>query len=403
MRVIRRIIKTFIFNRHLNFVQFIKGLLTGKSVISVGSYDRLKKEYIEKESLFCHHYDWPDVFRQNSGFDEDVNIQTLKIHKQVVSPYLEFLVTLDPIIFSEELVKNIRTSWNNRIKNLVSLFYNCTVFDTSKIVLITEAGKPHSKIISLVNNRHNVKTYCFHHGSDMGEVIQKSSHIKDTSHCRYFIVPSDGAKTAYIKNYGNIAIEKRTGTSYISNESTFYKELYVGNLDKKTNSKINSVMVIGYPMTPYRPMEEVGLFFYIRLEFEHRLMTELKNRGYRVLYKAHPDRLSEITGFFENLVDEFLVEPFERVWDKADALIYGLTSTSTFGYGLCTNLPITLIDIDGTLWNKKQKKHLKGRISFVPAKLNREQKIEFSIDSLVDTLKNPKSATEWTDINSYFG
>ena len=330
-------------------------------------------------------------------------MQILKIHKQVINPYLEFLVTLDPVVFSKDFIENIRTSWHSRMKNLASLFYNCIVFDSSKVVLITEAGKPHSKIISLVNNRHNVKTYCFHHGSDMGEVIQKSSHIKDTSHCRYFIVPSDGAKTAYIKNYEGITIENRIGTSYISNESTFYKELYVGNLDKKTNSKINSVMVIGYPMTPYRPMEEVGLFFYIRLEFEHRLMTELKNKGYRVLYKAHPDRLSEITGFFEDLVDEFLVEPFERVWDKADALIYGLTSTSTFGYGLCTNLPITLIDIDGTLWNKKQKKHLKGRISFVPAKLNREQKIEFSIDSLVDTLKNPKSATEWTDINSYFG
>jgi len=237
----------------------------------------------------------------------------------------------------------------------------------------------------------------------MGEVIQKSSHIKDTSHCRYFIVPSDGVKNAYIKNYGDIATEKRIGTRYISNKSSFYKELYTVNLDKKTNSKINSVMVIGYPMTPYRPMEEVGLFFYIRLEFEHRLMTELKNKGYRVLYKAHPDRLSEITGFFDNLVDEFLVEPFEQVWHKADALIYGLTSTSTFGYGLCTNLPITLIDIKGTLWNKEQKKYLKERISFVPAKLNKEQKIEFSSDSLVSTLKNPKSASDWTDINSYFG
>ena len=139
------------------------------------------------------------------------------------------------------------------------------------------------------------------------------------------------------------------------------------------------------------------------MEFEHRLIKELKNKGYRVLYKAHPDRLNEITGFFEGLVDEFLVEPFERVWDKADALIYGLTSTSTFGYGLCTNLPITLIDVDGTVWNKRQKKYLEGRVSFVPGKLNKEQQIEFSSNNLIDTLRKPKSAIKWNDASLYFG
>ena len=119
-------------------------------------------------------------------------------------------------------------------------------------------------------------------------------------------------------------------------------------------------MIIGYPMTQYRPMEEVGFFFYIRLQFEFRLILALKNKGFRVLYKAHPDRLDEISGFFEKIVDEFMVDPFEKVWNQADALVYGLTSTSTFGYGLCTNLPITLIKLDGTLWNPKQKKYLKN-------------------------------------------
>jgi len=403
VRAIRRFIKSFVFNRHLGFIKFIKGFLFGQGVIGVGSYDRLKKEYVEKNNLFCHHYDWPDVFKHNSKSDKDITLQALKVHKEVISPYLEFLVSLDPVVFSKELIENIRISWDKRIKDLIVLFYNCSVFDRGKVVLITEAGKPHSKIISLVNNRYGAKAYCFHHGSDMGEVVQKNSHTKDTSHCRYFIVPSSGAKSAYIENYSNISVEKKIGTHYISNKSTFYKELYDRNLKKKLNSEIKSVMVIGYPMTPYRPMEEVGLFFYIRLEFEHRLIKELKNKGYRVLYKAHPDRLNEITGFFEGLVDEFLVEPFERVWDKADALIYGLTSTSTFGYGLCTNLPITLIDVDGTVWNKRQKKYLEGRVSFVPAKLNKEQQIEFSSNNLIDTLRKPKSAIKWNDASLYFG
>ena len=155
-------------------------------------------------------------------------------------------------------------------------------------------------------------------------------------------------------------------------------------------------------MTQWRPMEEVGFFFYIRLEFEYRLITELKNKGFRVLYKAHPDRLQEISGLFEEIVDEFLIDPFEEVWSKADALIYGLTSTSTFGYGLCTNLPITLINLEGTPWNKNQKFFLEGRVSFVPAKLNKNQQIEFSLNNLFDTLRKPKLAKNWSEVGNYF-
>ena len=403
LRKIRRYVKNFVFNRHLGFNKFIKGFLFGEGVIGVGSFDRLKKEYVVKNNLFCDHYDWPDVLQYNSKSNKDVALPVLNFNKELINPYLEFLANLDSKVFSKVLIENIRLAWGKRVKDLVSLFYKCSVFDRNKVVLLTEVGKPYSKIISLVNNRNGTKVYCFHHGSDMGEVIQKNSHIKDTSHSHYFVVPSNVVKNAYIENYKNISIEKKIGMRYISNNSKFYKELYERNLNKKINNEIKSVMIIGYPMTPYRPMEEVGFFFYIRLEFEHRLIKELKSKGYRVLYKAHPDRLNEITGLFEGIVDEFLVEPFEQVWSKADALIYGLTSTSTFGYGLCTNLPITLIDVEGTLWNTRQKKYLEGRVSFLPAKLNKEQKIEFSTSNLVDTLRKPKSAINWSHINLYFG
>ena len=232
--------------------------------------------------------------------------------------------------------------------------------------------------------------------------MQTRSHINDTSHCQYFVVPTNSSKNAYKENYRDISVEKRIGLSYISNNSNFYKNLYTNNQNLASSSTIKSVMIIGYPMTQYRPMEEVGLFFYIRLEFEYRLIMSLKNKGFRVLYKAHPDRLEEISGFFETIVDEFLVEPFEKVWTQADALVYGLTSTSTFGYGLCTNLPITLVNLEGTLWNPKQKKYLEGRISLVTAKINKKQQIDFSEKDLIDSLKMPKPAKNWKAADQYF-
>jgi len=401
VRKIRRYIKNFVFNQHLELIKFIKGLLFGQSVIGIGSFDRLKKEYIVKNNLFCEHYDWPDILdfkmKENIGVDKIVS----KFNQEIISPYLEILKSLDSQVFSKELTDQIRLAWTHRIKDLVGLFHNCSVFD-NKELLVTESGKSYSKIISLVNNRNGTKVYNFHHGSDMGEVIQKRSHINDTSHSRYFVLPTNSSKQAYIKNYKDISVEKRGKLSYISINSSFYKELYEKNQNKSINKEVKSVMIIGYPMTQYRPMEEVGFFFYIRLEFEYRLIMELKSKGFRILYKAHPDRLKEISGLFEELVDEFLTDPFEEVWGKADALIYGLTSTSTFGYGLCTNLPITLINLDGTLWNPKQKKYLEGRISLVSAKLNEKQQINFSEKELVDSLKIPKPAKNWKAVGQYF-
>ena len=401
VRKIRRYVKNFIFNQHLGFYKFIKGFLFGKSVIGIGSFDRLKKEYVIKNNLFCDHYDWPDIIHYKPKDNKDVVKIVSKLNQELINPYLNLLINLDKQVFSKELIEDIRLAWNQRFKDLIGLFYNCTIFE-NKDLLLAESGKPHSKIISLVNNRNGAKVYNFHHGSDMGEVIQKRSHINDTSHSHYFVLPTNSSKKAYLSNYKCISVEKRSELSYISINSNFYKELYDNNQNKSLDNNIKSVMIIGYPMTQWRPMEEVGFFFYIRLEFEYRLITELKNKGFRVLYKAHPDRLQEISGLFEEIVDEFLIDPFEEVWSKADALIYGLTSTSTFGYGLCTNLPITLINLEGTSWNKNQKFFLEGRVSFVPAKLNKNQQIEFSLNNLFDTLRKPKLAKNWSEVGNYF-
>jgi hypothetical protein len=401
MRRIRRIIKLFLFNRHLPIISFVKGLFLRNIVIGVGSFDRLKQEYIVKNELFCDHLDWPDILNSRLIDSKEVDRVFIKFDKEIVTPFLDFLRCLDSDVFTKNLISNLRLTWSQRLKDLIILFNSCNIFD-GKNILITEVGKPHSKIISLVNNRYGVKVYNFHHGSDMGEVVQTRSHINDTSHCRYFVVPTNSSKRAYEENYRNLSVENRTGLTYISNNSNFYTNLYSNNQNLAPSSKIKNVMIIGYPMTQYRPMEEVGFFFYIRLQFEFRLILALKNKGFRVLYKAHPDRLDEISGFFEKIVDEFLVDPFEKVWNQADALVYGLTSTSTFGYGLCTNLPITLINLDGTLWNPKQKKYLKERVSFVSAKLNKKQQIDFSEEELFNSLKIPKPAKNWKAVDQYF-
>ena len=396
-RLTRFLIRSTLFNKHLGFFGIMKGFLAKKKLIGVGSFDALKKKYIKDTKTFCWHYDWPDLFRNKKYNLPKDRIDVFE--KSFLNPYISFLKKLDPCIFDDKFVNNLQKVCLRRIRDLFEMYENCIVFDRNTKLLIAEVGKPHSKIIIFKNHSNSI---CFHHGSDSGEIIQGNSHEKDSLHCKKFAVPTSAIKDSYEENYSKKTLAQLNSIDYFSVNTSFYRDFYNKSLMKKSKNRIRRVMVIGYPMTPFRPMEEVGLFFYFRLEFEYKILSFLKKNGFEVIYKVHPDRANEIEGFYSDVVDKFIKDPFEDVYDYADAFVFGLTSTSTFGYALCTNKPITLFDIHGSKWNQNKKNQLKKRVTFVDAKLSRAQKITFSEEDLINSLVSPKNSDSWGNFEKYF-
>ena len=129
-------------------------------------------------------------------------------------------------------------------------------------------------------------------------------------------------------------------------------------------------MVMGFPMNTNRYTDDVYCFFHYDIILQIQLLINLKYLGYYTIYKSHPDRLLEVGNLMNKFADECNNNKFENVWDTADALVFTITTSTTFGFAITTPLPIVLINAITTDWNYSRKLQIKKRIHILDYKYN---------------------------------
>lgn len=151
---------------------------------------------------------------------------------------------------------------------------------------------------------------------------------------------------------------------------------------------IKKVMILGFPMN-----DQVYDWFADRhalpiLQFELRIAKLLKNSGYSVIYKAHPDRLTEVKGIFEGYADNVLTsERFEDVYSMADCVLFSHAHTTTFGFALLTRLPVVLFVTKGESWFPRAFDLLKRRVSVVGATPDDSGRLNFDEKELLSAVE----------------
>ncbi|MDC1536834.1 hypothetical protein N8516_06685 [Candidatus Thioglobus sp.] len=394
-RTLRRVIKNIIFNKHLSLIPYLKGFFAKNSAISIGSMDVFKKEFIKKKKIFVNYYDWIDLINtqkvnNNSQLDvkffEDAIIN--KFFNSIESDNSLFLHNID--------LSEIKLAWKQRFLDILNLYGKIHINEKAKMLLVSDMAKPHAKLITIAYQSIGSDVYCFHHGNDACYSNQEVTHQSTVSHANFFITPSDGIKNIYENFYSKLPIEKRCGTKYISINTNFYSDLYA-DYNSKDKSEVNKIMLVGFPFDPSRYDIENNLFFYKILLLEYQLIKTLKDEGYYVIYKAHPERLSEVQGLFNDLVNEYLSEPFELVWRSADLILFTYTSTTTFGFALTTSLPIILIDSATDNRDRKERKQMEGRVNIVDAKVDAKMKIVFNKEDLISKIQNNSYSFQYVD------
>ena len=169
---------------------------------------------------------------------------------------------------------------------------------------------------------------------------------------------------------------------------------------------MKKVMLIGYPMKPWRePTYQSGgaIFWPMMLDLELRLVELLKESGYEPVYKAHPDRIPEVRGIFEDKC-EVIYQPFRTKWRdssnlrrrwmaqimaKMDILLFTTITTTAFSFALCTNRPIVALDLSFRQpFFPEPAELLKKRIKVVPAVYDERSRIIFDKEALLGKL-NP--------------
>ena len=342
-RLIRRVIKNIIFNKHLSILNLFKGFFVKNSAQSIGSMDVFKMEFIKQKKIYVDHIDWIDLIKNSNNNKQSISIQSKFLEDTVVNKFFQAIENDNSLFLHNVNVNEIKIAWNKRFSDILNLFPSITVGAKTNMLLVTDMAKPHTKLITIAYQSLGTDVYCFHHGNDACYSDQSIAHKSTISHSKFFVTPTNGIKDNYENFYSKLDIEKRCGTNYFSINSSFYSDLYA-KYSSRDKSEVNKIMIMGFPFDPSRYDIENNLFFYKILSLEHRLIKTLKDAGYYVLYKAHPDRLNEVKGLFDGLVDEYLSKPFELVWQRSDLVLFTYTSSTAFGFALTTNLPIILVD-----------------------------------------------------------
>ena len=127
--------------------------------------------------------------------------------------------------------------------------------------------------------------------------------------------------------------------------------------------------------------------FIFKISLELRLVRFLKNNGFRVIYKAHPEGAKAAFGVFESEVDKCIYSKFEDVLGEADVILFTYPSTTTFGYALNSNKNLILINMENNIWNASAFKHIVSRVNIVPAGLDKQNRVVFNEDKLLKALR----------------
>ena len=154
-----------------------------------------------------------------------------------------------------------------------------------------------------------------------------------------------------------------------------------GRAPRPTRTK--SVMVVGFPFDYFYSAQLPELNTMSYLAFELEIVKTLKDAGHTVVYKAHPDTLKETSGIFERFADRVETKPFEAVVAEADCLLFPHPFSTTLGYSLMSNRPVTLMsDTLRCHWHPEVLPLLRKRCSLVEIAPGADGRVVFDPDEL---------------------
>lgn len=396
----RRLAKRVRFNAHLPLTGVLKGWFRDGGCWGLGSFSQLKADYIKRQGIYCdHHY-------VQTLLPRKITRANARGFQQLSEAIITYLKRIERYCV-DHLDVHIQTSaaaecWLTRLKDLLSIYQTIREKKTPpRTLLLTEVAAPLHKAIALGMRRQGCGIIGFNHGNDMGNFWDPVNSYIEYSHCDEYVCPTAKSAESRARHHSRWNIKGFEETRFVSADTSYYRRLVEKGRRDPFPKKVKSVMIMGYPMNAHRYAYSSGDFFVFQLDLELRVTQLLKQEGYEVIYKAHPHRRKEVEGIFDSLVDRILLEPFENVYSRADAYFFGCITSSTFGFALCMNKPIYVIDLESKIWNPEAYKLLSRRCVMIPAGFDEANRIQFSTEHLLQSLTDLPDKPDFSYVESF--
>ncbi len=107
--------------------------------------------------------------------------------------------------------------------------------------------------------------------------------------------------------------------------------------------KVKKIFVLGHAFDPNDALiwghPDIGIF-HLEMKIVRRLVAD----GFEVICKGHPDTFEHLPEDFYGPGTKVIYDRFEEVMQECDGMLFYLTISTTFPYGLCTNKPAVLLN-----------------------------------------------------------
>jgi hypothetical protein len=256
-------------------------------------------------------------------------------------------------------------------------------------LLLSELGNAKHRILAVATRRSGRDVIGFHHGNNVTNFWERIFGYVESSICSEFVCPSPAIAAFHRKKASMAGLDAHFGVRFTSVRESPYRGLATSLLEQPARPEIRRVMIVGFPLMAQRYVLCPADFFYFQIDVERRIARLLRERGFTVIYKAHPEHAAAAAAMFRGSVDEIEAGPFERVWSGADAIVFGATTSTSFGFALMTNRLVVALDIEGTDWNPDVYPLLERRCRMVPARWDKTSRLTFDADVLLGHLANP--------------
>jgi hypothetical protein len=384
---IKQLLKFFL-NNGFTASSLRKTFINRRFAVSLGSFVRLKREYCLSNHLLVTHTSfldflkWADPDRWQGAGEINEAVERMVENMAILAESLKITLNSSQKMVLEEVGRGPLC--------LSYAMYHGIVRNYPKkidLLLVAEVAKPMNKVICFaLKRKFGTKIIGFEHGNTFGSQLSPYFAPSELEQCDEYVVASSKSIPNFREAQRIARLPYGTETQISSTDSDYYKGLTEKNQASPLSGTIRRVMLIGFPMNQSRYMYFPGHFSLFHLDLELRLIYLLKQRGLKVIYKAHPDRRREVKGVFERSVDEIRVEAFEDVYHTCDAFIFAHTDTSTFGIALCTNKPIVVLDVEGKPWRGNTREMISKRCRMVPAWIDGRCRILFDDHALKTAL-----------------
>ena len=257
-------------------------------------------------------------------------------------------------------------------------------------LLVQSVTSPESRILSAAWKDLGGTTIGFSHGNGYltsfgGSDVNNGTHLVIDK----YVVSSKGEKeiTEYIR--GRMCSPLASDDEILALNNPYYRQIYDEMKFDPEVVEIRKIMFVGYPADYHYDPYLIGHDTLSCMHLSLSIIKELKEAGYHVVYKAHPDTLSRTNGFFDAYVDEYNTDDFNQVFKKADCIFFPTPYSTTFGFSMLTKKPIVYVNnTNFDFWHPELKRLLDRRAAQINVTSDDKGVLRFSSEDLLSSIKS---------------